>query len=127
MNSKQIVFQALFGVVLLIFVGMGILGWEPPPVLPKAEPFKEAILGSGYVIPVILIVYFLSGMSFVTNRFVPLGSLVLFPISLNILLFHATLNPTLRSIGMALALFVANAFMLYRSRSAYRLLFHAKS
>jgi hypothetical protein len=39
MLSKQphAVFQALFGGVLLIFVGMGILGWEPPPVLAKAE------------------------------------------------------------------------------------------
>jgi putative oxidoreductase len=125
--KPHIVFQALFGIVLLAFVAMGVFGWQPPPVLPEAEPFRDAILGSGYVIPAILLVYFLTGISFLTNRFVPLGAVVLFPVSLNILLFHLTLNPGLRSIGMASALFLANAYMLYRSRAAYGPLFHAKS
>lgn len=121
------IFQALFGVVLLVFVGMGVMGWEPPPVLPEAEPFQNAILSAGYVLPVILLVYFLTGMSFLANRFVALGSIVLFPVSLNILLFHATLNATPRSISMASALFLANVYMLFRSRAAYRLLLNAKS
>lgn len=121
------VFQALFGAVLLIFVAMGVFGWRPPPVLPRAEAFQNAILGSGYVIPVILLVYFLTGLSFLANRFVALGSLVWFPVSLNILLFHVTLNPTPRSVTIASVLFLANVYMLFRSRAAYRLLLRAKS
>jgi putative oxidoreductase len=121
------ILRILFGVVLLAFVGMGVIGWQPPPVRPAAEPFQNAILGSGYVIPTILLIYFLTGMSFLTNRFVALGSIVLFPVSLNILLFHGTLNPTPRSISMASALFLANVYMLFRSRAAYRLLLNPKS
>jgi putative oxidoreductase len=106
---------------------MGIFGWEPPPVLPGAEAFQNAILGSGYVIPVVLLVYFLTGVSFLANRFVALGSIALFPVSLNILLFHVTLNPTPRSVSFASVLFLANVYMLFRSRAAYRLLLNAKS
>jgi hypothetical protein len=120
------IFQALFGVVLLIWVAMGILGWEPPPVLAKAEPLRNAIFASGYVIPAILVVYFLSGASFVSNRFVPLASIILFPVSLNILLFHAMLNPTPRSLTIASALFAANIYMLFHARAAFRPLLQAK-
>lgn len=121
------VFQVLFGVVLLIWVAMGLLGWEPPPVLAKAVPLRDAVFASGYVIPVILFVYFISGVSFVANRFVPLASVVLFPVSLNILLFHALLNPTPRSLGAASTLFVANTYMLFHARAAYRSLLRARN
>ena len=128
MQSKpHAIFQALFGVVLLVFVGMGAFGWKPPPVLPEAEQFQNAILSSGYVIPVILLVYFVTGVSYLANRFVALSSLVLFPVSLNVLLFHAILNQTPRSIGMALMLFLANLYMLFRSREAFRPLLNARS
>jgi putative oxidoreductase len=121
------IFQVLFGVVLLVFVAMGVLGWQPPPVLAKAEPLRDAIFASGYIIPSILIVYFISGASFVSNRFVPMASVILFPVSLNILLFHAVLNPTGRSVAIASALFVANVYMLYQARAACRPLLRSQN
>ncbi|HXH85360.1 MAG TPA: hypothetical protein VNI35_00955 [Nitrospira sp.] len=120
-------FRVLFGVVLLIFVAMGTLGWRSPPVLASAEPLRNAIFASGYVIPAILIVYLISGLSFISNRFVALASIILFPVSLNILLFHAVLNPTPRSLAMALALFAANVYMLCQAREAYRPLLRPKN
>lgn len=114
------IFQAIFGLVLLAFVGMGVFGWEPPEVLPAAVPLRDAIFGSGYLIPVILLVYLVSGLTFLTNRFVALGSIALFPVSLNILLFHSILNRQPPSVGIASALFLANVWMLFRSRAAYR-------
>lgn len=114
------VFQRLFGLALLSFVlmGTGLIPWQPPPVAIRAEPLRDAIFSSGYIIPAVLIVYLLSGLAFVSNRFVALGCLVLFPVSLNILLFHGFLNP--RSVPLALAVFVPNVLLMWTRRAAYR-------
>ena len=38
MASKLITgFRLLFGLMLLAWVGMGLTGWQPPPVAPEAE------------------------------------------------------------------------------------------
>lgn len=113
-------FQILFGVVLMIWVSLGISGWIPPPVLPRAEPLRDAIFASGYIIPSVLLVYFLAGAAFLANRLVPLGAVVLFPVSLNILMFHTLMNPTPQSLTIASALFLANCYMLFHCRVAYR-------
>jgi putative oxidoreductase len=55
-------------------------------------------------------------VALLTNRFVALGAVLLFPVSLNILMFHAFLNP--RSVPWALVLFVPNALLLWLHRSA---------
>lgn len=113
------IFRILFGIVLMIWVGMGVVGWQPPPVEADAEALRDAIFGSGYIIPAILIVYFVTGLAYLANRYVALASVLLFPVSLNILLFHTILNPHPRSVSIAAALFVANCYMLYQSRTAY--------
>jgi putative oxidoreductase len=114
------VLQRLFGLALLSFVlmGTGLIPWQPPPVSIRAQPLRDAIFSSGYIIPVVLIVYLLSGLAFVSDRFVALGCLVLFPVSLNILLFHAFLNP--RSVPLALAVFVPNVLLMWAQRIAYQ-------
>ena len=111
--------QALFGAILVGFSLMPLFGWEPPSVQPQAQPMQEALLSSGYIIPVILIVYFVVGISWISNLFVPLSSVVLFPISFNILLFHWTLNRTPFSLTAASLLGAVNLYMLYQCRLAY--------
>ena len=113
------VFRLVFGVVLLVWVIMGIAGWEPPPVASEAVALRDAIFASGYLIPAVLVVYFVVGASFLTNCFVALGALLLFPVSLNIILFHGFMNPSLRSLLIAGLLLLANCLMLYQQRSAY--------
>jgi putative oxidoreductase len=117
-GPKRIV-QAVFGGILIAFSLTPLFGWEPPPVQPGAQLMQEALLSSGYIIPIILIVYFLVGISWIANRFVPLSAVVLFPISLNILLFHWVLNRTAFSLVAATLLFAVNLYMLYQSRRAY--------
>ena len=127
MNSTAATgFRLVFGLVLLAWVGMGLSGWEPPAVDPGAEPLRDAIFGSGYLIPAVLVVYCLSGISFIANRFVALGSVVLFPVSLNILLFHTIMNPNPRSVLIAVTLFLANVLMLYQHRPVFAGLLKAR-
>jgi len=120
------VFRTLFGVMLLYWtaVGLGAFGWKPPAVSDIARPLRDAIFASGYMIPAVLAVYFVVGVSYVTNRYVALASVILFPVSLNILLFHAFLNRP--SVPMALVLFVPNLVMLYLCRDAYAPLLHSQ-
>lgn len=112
-------FRILFGVVLMLWVGMGIFGWQPPPVAGGAENLRDAIFESGYIIPSVLIVYFVVGAAYLLNRYVALTSVLLFPVSLNILMFHLFMNPNPRSLSIASALFIANIVMLVRHRRAY--------
>jgi hypothetical protein len=86
------IIQSLFGAVLITFALIPLFGWEPPPVTSEAELMQEAILSSGYIIPVILIVYLEAGLSWLFGQFVALSAVLLFPISLNIVLFHSILN-----------------------------------
>lgn len=112
-------FRILFGGTLMIWVGMGIFGWEPPSVADRAEAFHDAIFQSGYMIPSVLSVYFIAGVAFLFNRFVPLAAVLLLPVSLNILMFHAFMNPNVRSLSIAGALFAANCVMIFRYRNVF--------
>lgn len=116
------ILQRLFGVVLLAWVlmGVGLIPFQPPQVAPAAEPLRDALFESGYLIATVLLVYLICGLAFVSNRFVALGAVLLFPVSLNILLFHAFLNP--RSVPLALVLLLPNAALLWARRSAFRAL-----
>ena len=118
------IFQRLFGVLLIVFVGMALFGWEPPPITPEAQPLWDAIAASGYIMPVVIVTYGMTGAAFLLDRFAPLAAVLLAPVSLNILLFHGFLNPS--SIPFAGGFFVCNALMLYVHRRAYSSLLRAQ-
>jgi putative oxidoreductase len=120
MNTRlKAAFRFVFGLVLLAWVGMGLTGWQAPPVAPEAEALRDALFGSGYIIPAVLIVYMIVGLSYVSGLYIALASVLLFPVSLNILLFHAFLNPNPRSLTIAGLLLLANLGMLWLHRSAF--------
>ena len=127
MASKLITgFRLLFGLMLLAWVGMGLTGWQPPPVAPGAEALRDALFDSGYIIPAVLIAYFLVGLCYLSGLYVALASVVLLPVSMNILMFHAFLNPNPRSLTIAVLLFVANLGMLWLHRGAFEELLKAR-
>ena len=123
MHKASIIYQRIFGVLLILFVGMDVFGWEPPPIATEAKPLWDAIIGSGYIMPVVIATYGISGLAFLFDRFAALGAVLLTPVSLNILLFHSFLNPS--SIPFAITFFACNALMLYIYRASYSSLLHA--
>jgi len=46
-----------------------------------------------YLMPLLKVTELLCGLAFISGRFVPLATVVIFPITLNILLFHTFLAP----------------------------------
>src|SRR5688500_7164222 len=93
--------------LLLLIAGVGkIIPMSPPPAHNEAATaFMTALLATGYIMPIIAVTEILAGASFVLGRFVALAAVVLVPISLNIVLFHAVLDPS----GAAPGLFVGAA------------------
>jgi hypothetical protein len=67
----------------------------------------------------------LGGLSLLFNRYAPFSAVVLFPISLNVLLFHTILVPS--GWYMGLLLMIPNVFLGWAYRKYYRGLFTAKA
>jgi putative oxidoreductase len=73
---------------------------------------------SGYLLPVVKGIELLCAIAFLTGRFVPLATVVIFPITLNILLFHGVLAPD--SLIVPIGLLLGNLFLAYAYRQHYQ-------
>lgn len=125
--SPHRIIQGLFGLMLIGFSLTPLFGWQPPPAEEGAQLMRDAVFESGYIIPIILLVYFVVGVSRLIDRFVPLTALMLFPISLNILLFHAMLNRAPFGLIAAVLFFLVNVYMLVRNLRSYAALLSART
>lgn len=114
------VVRILCGGLIFIFglMGLGLFGWEPPVASPPARPFQLAMQNAGYFMPFMTATFLITGLSFVFDKFGALASIVLFPISLNILLFHIVLEPN--QLIASIVLFVINIVLFWIYRSAYQ-------
>jgi len=106
------------GAILLIF---GINKFAP--FLPNFElqgdalTFMSALVGSGYLMDMVALVEIAVGAMLVSNKYVPLALLLLAPISVNIVAFHAFLDPA--NIAPALIVAVANVVLLFAYKPYY--------
>jgi hypothetical protein len=82
------------------------------------------IQGAGYFFVVIRAVYIAAGAGLLFDRYGALSAIVLFPISLNILLFHSVLHP--EGIPQASGFFALSCLVLYTNRKAYRPLLESR-
>lgn len=83
------IIQRVFGAALLFFGLNKVFSFFPIPEKEGfAKVFLDAVDGSGYIMFVIMIVQILAGIALLVNRYVALALVVMFPITLNIFLFH---------------------------------------
>jgi hypothetical protein len=121
-NSKAVlVARGFLGLVYFVFGLNGFLQFLPmPPMSGPAGAFLGALVGTGYMFPMIKATEVLGGALLLANRFVPLSLILLAPVTVNIVLFHAVLSPGL---GMPLAMVAAQVFLAWAHRDAYAKLF----
>jgi putative oxidoreductase len=83
-----------------------------------AQLFFTGMVASKYLLPVVKTIELLVGIAFLSGRFVPLATVVIFPITLNIVLFHAFLAPD----GMVVPIIIllGNLFLAYRYKENYQ-------
>lgn len=125
MRIATIIIRVLFGLLFVFASGTYFLDLVPEPELVgNMKVFNEGIIAAGYLMPLVKTVELICGLAFLTGRFVPLATVVIFPISVNILGVHTFLAPD----GLAIAIFVivANLFLAYRYWSHYQGLLERK-
>jgi len=96
---------------------------EPEPT-GSVKIFNDGIVASIYLMPTVKIFELLCAVTFLSGRFVSLATVVIFPIILNILLFHAFLQP--EQLPLAIMLMLGNLFLAYYYRDRYKAMLSAK-
>jgi putative oxidoreductase len=120
-----LIVRSLLGLLLLAFGVSGFLQlMDPPPDMPEAaKRFTSALESSGYMYALIGGVKILSGALLLFKRWVPFALVLLAPISVNIVLYHAFLDPALEHSFLGYGVAAANLFLAFVHREAYRPLF----
>ena len=96
----------------------------PPSAGGVADAFVGGLFQSGYFFPMLKSIEVVLGAFLLIGLFVPLALVVLMPISLNILLFHAFLagNAT-----MGIVIVLLNLYLAWAYRDYYKPLFNRKA
>jgi len=95
-----------------------------PDMTGDIKIFNDGIVASVYLIPTLKIFELICSIAFLSGRFVPLATIVIFPIILNITLYHAFLNTS--GLPVAVLLMIGNLFLAYYHRDKYRAIFVSK-
>ncbi len=118
----------LLGLPLVVFGLNGFFNFIPQPETPipeRAAAFADALVASGYMMPLIGLTLLTVGVLLVLNRFVPLALVLFAPFIVNSLAFHIFLEPAgLVPAGVFFALLLHLAWC---HRAAYRPLLTARS
>lgn len=120
--------RSLLGLIYLFF-GLNFflhyLPTPPPPAQPgAAESFLGGLFQAGYFFPMVKGLEVLLGGFLLLNFLTPLSLVVLAPISLNILLFHAFLAPD--NIAVSILIVVLHVFLFWAYRRNYHSIFDPK-
>jgi uncharacterized membrane protein YphA (DoxX/SURF4 family) len=126
MKRTVLISRILLGFLYLVFGLDYFFHFIPyqPLHTGKTGAFIAGLKGVGYFYPMIKVIQITGGLSLLFNRYAPFFAVVLFPISLNVLLFHTILVPSGWLMGVTLM--VPNLLLGYGYRKYYRGMFTAK-
>ncbi|MEM9072566.1 MAG: DoxX family protein [Myxococcota bacterium] len=125
-SKLPIAARLLLGLIFFVFGLNGFLNFLPQPPVPEAAgSFLGALAASGYFFPVLKATEVAVGAALLSNRFVPLSLVVIAPVSIHILLFHAVLAPS--NMVVAVGVIVLNAYLGYAYRESFRGVLKAKA
>ncbi|MBC7451654.1 MAG: DoxX family protein [Cytophagales bacterium] len=120
-------------IIVRVLIGLLYLSASVPYFLKLADQpeqtgnmkiFLEGILASQYLLDLAKLTELLCAVALLINRFAPLATVVIFPVTLNILLINAFLAP--QGLPISIALLLGNLFLAYSYRSHYKGLLSAK-
>lgn len=118
MNSKVfMIVRILLGLFVLVFGLNKFLNFLPPPEMSgEAGAYFGALVSAKVVPHLVGIVEVAAGLALIFNKWGALMAVILMSVSVNAVLFHATLAP--EGIGPALGLLLLNilALVVYKDR-----------
>jgi uncharacterized membrane protein YphA (DoxX/SURF4 family) len=117
--------RVVLGLVFVVFGLNGFLHFLPqPPMSGPPLQFIGALVGTGYMFPLIKGTEVVAGALLLSGRFVPLALTLLAPVLVNIVSFHAFLAPS--GIVLPLVVLALEIFLAWSYRGAYRPMLRAK-
>jgi uncharacterized membrane protein YphA (DoxX/SURF4 family) len=94
MKIVAVIARILLGLIFFIFGLNGFLNFIPaPPMTGTAGAFIGALISSHYVW-LVSGTQLIAGVLLLSNQFVPLALAMLAPVLANILMYHATMQPS---------------------------------
>ncbi|NOQ83382.1 MAG: DoxX family protein [Myxococcales bacterium] len=120
--------RVLLGLIFTVFGLHGFFHFSfiPMPEMSEAGgTFMGVLVGTGYFMIVVKVVEVLAGLMILTGRFLPLGLILLAPVTVNILLFHIFLDPA--GMGMAIFIIAMQLFLAWSYRDSYSGVLQANS
>jgi putative oxidoreductase len=105
MKTTVLICRILLGILYLVFgldYFLHFIPYQPPLHPGAAGAFKAGLVAAGYFYPMQKTIQVLGGLCLLSNRYAPLAAVVLFPISLNVFLFHTLLAPEAWQMGVIL-------------------------
>ncbi len=118
--------RVLLGLPFLVFGLNGFFAFMPMPEHGEAAgSFLGALAAAGYMFPLIKGIEVLVGLLLLTGRFVPLALTLLAPITINIVAFHAFLEPA--SLALPLVLTVLHIYLAWAYRESFAGVLAAKA
>jgi uncharacterized membrane protein YphA (DoxX/SURF4 family) len=125
MKIAVIIVRVLMGLLFLFSSVAVLFKLAPQPELKgNVKLFMDGIVATGYLLTLIKLTELVCAIAFLVGRFVPLATVVLFPVTLNILLFNAFVAP--EGLPIAVLVVAGNLFLAYACREHYRGLLAAK-
>jgi putative oxidoreductase len=124
MKITMIIVRTLMGLLLLFASVSYFFKLMPvPPATGDAKIYNDGLAVVNLML-LVKVLELLCGLAFVTGRFVTLAVVVIFPIIVNIVLFHAVVKPDGLAPGVFLLL--GDLLLAYYYRNNYKGLFAVK-
>ena len=119
MKIALIIIRSLMGLLFLFSSITFLFKLFPPPELTGAmKTFNSGLEVSVYLIPLAKFIELVCGIAFLSGKFVPLATVLISPIIVNILFIHIFLGP--QGLPVAIFLMLANLFVAYNYRENYK-------
>jgi putative oxidoreductase len=123
MNKVIVLARILLGAVFVLFGANFFLHFLKMPPPTGAAGTYMGVLFTHHFLYVVGALQLIGGLLLLVGRFVPLGLVLLGPVIVNIILYHALLEPT--GIAPGAVVTILELFLLFAYRKSFRGLFDA--
>ncbi|CAM3345763.1 DoxX family protein [Flavobacterium longum] len=125
MKIAIIIARVLMGVMFLWASAAYFLNWVPEDYVPPKDVATYMTgISTVHLMDIVKTIELLCAICYLAGRYVALANVVLLPITFNIVLLHALIDPG--TVAMAVAILVVHVFLLYAYRNHYTGVFAAK-
>ena len=110
--------RVILGLIFTVFGLNGFFHFIPNPEMNEPmTTFMMALAGTSYFMIVVKVVEVVSGLMILTGRFLPLGLILLAPVSVHILFVHLFLDQA--GLAMAIVIVVLQVFLAFAYRDSF--------